>query len=91
MNQFSKDAIAVDKHGRPIVMVAKKAEAVSPSDTTELSAGSLYIGGAGDVVVILEDDDTPVTYTGVNAGTFMPISVRRVMAATSATDIVIQR
>jgi hypothetical protein len=73
-------------------MSASKAEVVSPSNTQDLVAGTLYVGGAGDVTVILQDDITPITFANVNDGVFMPIMVRRVMATgTDATNIIIMR
>ena len=73
---------------------ATQAAAVSPSDSTELNARALYVGGAGNVVVQMmgipniSPGTVSVTFAGVPAGTLLPISVRRVMAATTATNIV---
>lgn len=66
--------------------------AVTPGDTaganlSELPRG-LYIGSAGDVVIVT-DDDTAVTYVGVPAGTILPIAAKRVNSTnTTADDIV---
>ncbi len=46
----------------------------------------LYVGGAGDVSVTLESGNT-VTFAGVNAGSFLPILAKQVLAATTASDI----
>jgi hypothetical protein len=48
----------------------------------------LYVGGAGNVVVWMPGRSDAVTFSSVPAGTFMPVSARRVMAATTATSIV---
>jgi len=72
-----------------------KARAVTKSDSTVVAARALYIGGAGDVAVLMEGDaasggsGTAVTFSSVPAGTFMPISVNKVMSTnTTATNIV---
>ncbi len=46
----------------------------------------LYVGGAGDVDVTLESGNT-VTFTGVNAGSFLPICATQVLAASTATNM----
>lgn len=62
--------------------------AVTPSDTTEVNCRALYVGGAGNVVLQMPGRSETVTFSNVPAGTFMPVSARRVMAATTATSIV---
>jgi hypothetical protein len=65
--------------------------ACTPSDSTDL-AGSvgLYIGGTGNVAVrCLNDQLTTVTFNAVPVGTFIPGNFTRVMAATSATLILV--
>lgn len=67
---------------------AVRAAAVTPSDSTVLNyPRSLYIGGGGDVVVLLRDDTTPVTFAGVGGGSILPIEVTKVLVATTATSI----
>lgn len=70
------------------------AEAVAPvtkSDTVDLAripCRSLWIGGAGDVAVVCQDGSV-ATIAGVNAGTLLPIAVKRVNSTnTTATSIV---
>lgn len=70
------------------VGVATQADAVTPGDDTVVLFRALYVGGAGDVVVKMVGDSVAVTFTGVPAGTILPIAVQRVMAATTATSIV---
>lgn len=73
---------------------ASNAVAVTPNDSTDLTyvTRGLFVGGAGNIVVIMGDqavDATTVTFTGVLAGTILPIAVRRVRAtSTTATNIV---
>ena len=68
---------------------AKSAAAVTPSDATVLSGvRGLYVGGTGDVVVMMQEGASAVTFTAVPAGVVLPVRVRQVMAATDATGIV---
>lgn len=67
-----------------------KAAAVTKSDTDVLSATvrGLYIGGAGDVAVILREDSSAVTFKAVPVGTTLWIAPAKVMSTnTSATLI----
>jgi len=67
---------------------AYKLTAVTPSDTTELvGVRALWIGGAGTVVVIACNDTSSVSLT-VPAGTLLPIFAKKIMAASSASNIV---
>lgn len=67
---------------------ARKAVAVTKSDTADQGLSGcrgLYIGGAGDVTVILKDDTAAVTFSAVPVGTILPLQVKRLMNATTAT------
>lgn len=64
---------------------------VTPSDTVDIPGAemcrSLYIGGAGDVAAVRQDG-TAVVFSGVAAGSILPIRCRRVNATgTTATLI----
>ena len=64
--------------------------AVTPSDTVNLAppARALYVGGAGNVVAINAEGDA-ITFTGVVAGSILPIRTTRVNStSTTATNIV---
>jgi hypothetical protein len=66
------------------------AAAVVPSDTVDLAYAtrSLFVGGAGDVTVMLARASAPVTYKNVPAGTRLMISATRVYSTgTNATNI----
>lgn len=68
---------------------ARNAAAVTPSDATTWVVGecrSIWVGGAGDLTVTLDSGVT--TFTGVPAGTWLPIRPTKVMAATTATGVV---
>lgn len=70
---------------------AANAVAVTPSDSTPLtvSCRSLYVGGAGNVAVRFPGQPTAVTFTGVLAGTVLPVQAAYVYATgTTATNIV---
>lgn len=63
---------------------------VTPSDSVNLPAGcrALWIGGAGNVALVGEDNNV-VTFSGVAAATILPIGPKRVNATnTTATPIV---
>lgn len=67
---------------------ALKLTAVTPSDATVLTGvRALWVGGAGSVSVIACNDTAAVSLT-VPAGTLLPIFAKKVMAATTATNIV---
>jgi len=66
-------------------------EAVTPSDSTTYDPPlrALFVGGAGNLAVIAEDDAAAVTMTGVPAGSLVPVMVKKVMStSTTATNIV---
>ena len=65
--------------------------ACTPSDATDLTGSiGLYVGGDGNVAVrTLNDSGTTVTFTGAVAGNIIPGNFTRVMAATTATLILI--
>ena len=67
-------------------MYPEDAAAVTPSDTADLPQFSvIYVGGAGNVKVTTAQGSA-VTFSGVNAGTVIPVRVRRVWATgTTAT------
>ncbi len=67
------------------------AVAVTPSDSVNFTNGpcrALWVGGAGNVVVFFTSGNT-VTFTGVLAGSLLPVQALRVNATlTTATNIV---
>ena len=67
----------------------ENAAAVTPNDSTDLTnySRALWVGGAGDVVVITVGGNT-VTFVGVTAGTLLPVRCSRVKStSTTATSI----
>lgn len=87
-------AVLTDSDGVPIPSwgPASKLIAITPNDSTDLSANeirALYVGTAGNVAVIARGDTSAVTLTAVPAGTILPIMVVKVMASnTNASNIV---
>lgn len=80
--------------GDGLIASSRSAFAVTKSDSTDyVTSGTvpkaLYIGAGGDVAVQLVDQDgTTVTFSGVLAGTILPIRPRKIMAATTASAII---
>ncbi|MEN9807768.1 MAG: hypothetical protein RL756_2288 [Pseudomonadota bacterium] len=78
-----------------LITSARSAFAITKSDETNYLTGAglrvpraLYVGTAGSVVVQLVGDSGTVTFAGVPAGAVLPIRPQRVLAATTASDIV---
>lgn len=63
----------------------------TPSDATDLTGCvGLYVGGTGNVSVrTLNDSGTTVVFATVPAGSLLPGNFTRVMAATTATTILV--
>jgi len=51
--------------------------------------GGIYIGGDGNLIVIMAQDQTNtlVTFNSVKAGTFLPIQVKKVSSTSTASNI----
>lgn len=72
------------------VVGARSVREVTPHATDDLPDGicrALYIGGAGDVVLIANDDDEPVTFSSVPAGTMLSVQTKAVRSSSTATNI----
>lgn len=69
---------------------AVRAFAITKSDATVLTPTRyVWVGGVGDLAVLMNGDTVAVTLAAVPAGTMLPISVTKVMSTnTSATNIV---
>lgn len=79
--------------GQPVLNQGLTAAAVTPSDTTEIGPTRfIYIGTSSSksLVVVMYGDNTntSITFANVIAGTLLPLNVRKVMAATDATNVV---
>jgi hypothetical protein len=69
---------------------AEYAAAVTPSDSTDLAttARALFIGGAGNANVDMPDGGT-VLFSGLAAGSILPVRVRRVRATSTTATLII--
>lgn len=67
---------------------ATKGRPVTLSDSTVLDARSIWVGGAGDLTVQLLDDadGTTTLFSGIAAGTLLPISVKRAYSTGSTAS-----
>ena len=74
------------------VSSAVKAAAITPADNVALANGScrgIYVGGTGNVSVILDNDTVAVTFTAVPTGVILPVFAKYVQATgTTATALV---
>jgi hypothetical protein len=77
------------RDGLPVSFTPSRAFAVSPSDTTVLMPGILFVGTGGDLVVVPANQTEEVMFTNIPDGTWFPVLVKKVMAATGAGDILI--
>lgn len=69
---------------------AMEAAAVTPNDSADLPNGicrALYIGGSGSVILDTANN-TSITFAGLQAGTILPLNVKRVRTGGTATSIV---
>lgn len=72
------------------VSPAVHAEQLPDGTTTELAEFSrgIYIGGTGDLVVLMGGMSTLTTFPNVPAGTLLPIGIHTINATTTATGVV---
>lgn len=73
-----------------MMQTTSKAVALAKSDTTDYTGiKQIYVGGTGDLVVrFTRDPGTSITLKAVPVGFVLSGSITRVMAATTATDLV---
>ncbi len=68
-------------------------EAITPSDTVDFTDSRatrrIYVGGAGNIVLVPADGGAAVTFTGVPVGAMLEVAARRVNSTnTTATNLV---
>ena len=86
---MSIDTLA--QRGDTIDFPALRLRAITPNDTTELQflPKALYVGTAGNLSLIAEEDAVAVTLTNVAAGSIVPVRAKIVRATgTTASGIV---
>lgn len=68
---------------------AHGAAAVTPSDATEIPVTrALYVGGSGDIAVLMGEDTNSVVFASVPGGFILPIQVSKVLSTgTTATNV----
>ena len=78
------------KTGFEFVGPANNAAAITEHETTYVDPypRALYIGGAGDLVVDMVGGQKAVTFTGVAAGTIMPIRITKLRTASTVSAVV---
>lgn len=86
INDFPPDTYATH-----LESPALNAAAVTPSDSTDLPhvSRALYVGGAGNVTVTPAGGTASVAFTGVLAGSILPIRVSRVWATGTGSSTAI--
>lgn len=77
-------------HSEGIIWPGDGAFAITPHDTNELVkvTRALWVGGAGNVKVTMENGDF-VTFSGVAAGTLLPLRVRLVFSTGTTATLMI--
>jgi len=81
----------IDGYAEQSDFPADDAEVVTPSDTVNLLkiSRAVYVGVGGNVSVEMAKTGTAIVFTGVQAGSVLPIRVSRVNATgTTATNMV---
>lgn len=63
--------------------------AVTPSDSALITSRYIYVGGAGDLAVLLVGDTVPVTFKAVPVGTVLHICVQKVMATNTTATLIL--
>ena len=76
--------------GTTLESPATRAFVITPSDANNLTVFSraIYVGGAGNISVLTLEDHI-VTFTGLLAGSILPVRVKRVNSTgTTATNLI---
>ena len=84
-----KNIVRSIKGGGMVTAFPTRAFDITPSDETEWvnAAVTVFVGGSGDVVVEPWDGGNTLTFN-LDAGSLVPVSVRRVLeTGTTATDL----
>ncbi len=74
-----------------VTAAASTAFSITPSDTVDLTSNTraLYVGGTGNMVVQMAGDGSQVTFSGIPAGTILPIQVSRVLATLTTATLIL--
>ena len=72
-------------------MASASAFVVTPDDNNDLPSVTrgIYIGGSGNLVCILQDDTTSITFTALAGGVIYSFQIKRILSSgTTATNII---
>lgn len=80
-----------DATNNPVSFQPTRASSVTPSDSTVLAAGTLFIGSTGNIKVRTKGGDD-ITFTNVANSFILPVLVDMVYSTgTTASNIIIMR
>jgi len=65
------------------------AVAITPSDTVQQTYRGIYVGGAGDVAVVMEGGGAAVTFKAPPVGTLLPVRTSKVMATNTTATLLL--
>lgn len=66
-----------------------RAKVITPSDSAEVNCSAVYVGGTGNLTVIMRDDTATTLFSTIPAGTVLEIACAKIMSTgTTATTIV---
>lgn len=70
---------------------ATSARSITISDTTvyDIPFRGIYVGGTGDLAVVMAQDNTAVTFKAVPAGSLLPICVKQVMSSNTTASLIV--
>ena len=89
MSNGRKDVTLTDDKGAGWGSPSPSGEAVTPSDTDDLSQiARLYVGTSGNLRVLLANDTDPITLANVPVG-YQPLIVQRVYATDTTADNIV--
>jgi len=73
-----------------VMSSARKGFAITPNDSTEiaLTPKAVWVGGAGNLVVRLEDDTSDITISGIASGSLLPIRPKFIKTTSTCTLLI---
>lgn len=64
-------------------------KAITPSDTASMgNCRAIYVGGDGNLALV-DNDDNVVVFTGILAGTILPLAAKRVNATNTTATLLV--
>lgn len=70
---------------------ADSAVVITPDDNTDLvnNTKSIYVGGTGNLSVVMLGDGSTVLFSGIPAGAILPIQVKRIRATGTTASLIV--